>query len=202
MTQMSQQIILASRPVGDPNTDGFKMVEGVARVPEDGEVLCRSIYLSLDPYMRGRMSAAKSYAKPVEVGDVMEGGAVGEVLKSKCPGIETGDFVLGAGGWQEYFTLPGASLRKIDPERTPISTALGVLGMPGVTAYTGLLNIGKPESGETVVVAAASGAGGAAVGPLAEIKGARAVRIAGPSAQCGFVVDGPGFDGCINLPES
>ena len=198
MTQLNRQIVLASRPVGEPKTNDFKMVEGVAREPEAGEVLCRSIYLSLDPYMRGRMSAAKSYAKPVEVGDVMEGGAVGEVLSSKCPGIEAGDFVLGAGGWQEYFTLSGASLRKLDPERTPISTALGVLGMPGVTAYTGLLNIGKPESGETVVVAAASGAVGSAVGQIAKIKGARAVGIAGSAEKCGFVVDELGFDACID----
>ena len=198
MTQVNQQIVLASRPVGEPKTNDFKSVEDVAREPEAGEVLCRSIYLSLDPYMRGRMSAAKSYAKPVEVGDVMEGGAVGEVLNSKYPGIEIGDFVLGAGGWQEYFTLPGASLRKLDPERTPISTALGVLGMPGVTAYTGLLNIGKPESGETVVVAAASGAVGSAVGQIAKIKGARAVGIAGSAEKCGFVVDELGFDACID----
>ena len=198
MTQVNRQIVLASRPVGEPKTNDFKMVEGVVREPEAGEVLCRSIYLSLDPYMRGRISAAKSYAKPVEVGDVMEGGVVGEVLNSKCPGIETGDFVLGAGGWQEHFTLPGASLRKIDSERTPISTALGVLGMPGVTAYTGLLNIGKPESGETVVVAAASGAVGSAVGQIAKIKGARAVGVAGSPEKCRFVVDELGFDDCIN----
>ena len=198
MTQVNRQVVLASRPVGEPKTDNFKMVEGAARETDAGEVLCRSIYLSLDPYMRGRISAAKSYAKPVEVGDVMEGGVVGEVLNSKCPGIETGDFVLGAGGWQEYFTLPGASLRKIDSERTPISTALGVLGMPGVTAYTGLLNIGKPESGETVVVAAASGAVGSAVGQIAKIKGARAVGVAGSPEKCRFVVDELGFDDCIN----
>ena len=198
MTQVNRQVVLASRPVGEPKTSDFKMVEGAAREPEAGEVLCRSIYLSLDPYMRGRMSAAKSYAKPVEVGDVMEGGVVGEVLTSKYPGIEIGDVVLGAGGWQEYFTLPGASLRKLDPERTPISTALGVLGMPGVTAYTGLLNIGKPESGETVVVAAASGAVGSAVGQIAKIKGARAVGIAGSAEKCGFVVDELGFDACID----
>jgi len=198
MAQINRQIVLASRPVGEPKTSDFKMVEDVAREPEAGEVLCRSVYLSLDPYMRGRMSAAKSYAKPVEVGDVMEGGVVGKVLTSKYPGIEIGDVVLGAGGWQEYFTLPGASLRKIDPARAPISTALGVLGMPGMTAYAGLLNIGKPESGETVVVAAASGAVGSAVGQIAKIKGARAVGIAGSAEKCGFVVNELGFDACID----
>lgn len=202
MTQVNRQIILASRPMGEPKSSDFKMVERVAREPEAGEVLCRSIYLSLDPYMRGRMSAAKSYAKPVEVGGVMEGGIVGEVLNSNFPGIQTGDLVVGSGGWQEYFTLSGESLRKIDPKRAPISTALGVLGMPGVTAYSGLLNIGKPESGETVVVAAASGAVGSAVGQIAKIKGARAVGIAGSAEKCRFVVDELGFDDCINHRDS
>ena len=202
MTQVNRQIVLASRPVGEPKFSDFNLVEGVTREPEAGEVLCRSIYLSLDPYMRGRMSAAKSYAKPVEVGDVMEGGVVGEVMSSNFPGIETGNLVVGSGGWQEYFTLPGESLRKVDPERAPISTALGVLGMPGVTAYVGLKNIGKPESGETVVVAAASGAVGSVVGQIAKIKGARAVGVAGSSEKCGFVVDELGFDDCINHRDS
>ena len=198
MTQVNRQIVLASRPVGEPKSTDFKMVESVAREPEAGEVLCRSIYLSLDPYMRGRMSAAKSYAKPVEIGGVMEGGVVGEVLSSNFSDIKTGDFVVGAGGWQEYFTLPGTSLRKIDSERAPISTALGVLGMPGMTAYVGLSNIGKPQPGETVAVAAASGAVGSVVGQIAKIKGARAVGIAGSSEKCRFVVDELGFDDCIN----
>jgi hypothetical protein len=198
MTQVNRQIVLASRPVGEPKSTDFKMVESVAREPETGEVLCRSIYLSLDPYMRGRMSAAKSYAKPVEIGGVMEGGVVGEVLSSNFSDIKTGDFVVGAGGWQEYFTLPGTSLRKIDSERAPISTALGVLGMPGMTAYVGLSNIGKPQPGETVAVAAASGAVGSVVGQIAKIKGARAVGIAGSSEKCRFVVDELGFDDCIN----
>ena len=202
MTQVNRQIVLASRPVGEPKSSDFKLVESVAREPEAGEVLCRSIYLSLDPYMRGRMSAAKSYAKPVEIGGVMEGGVVGEVLNSNFPGIQTGDLVVGSGGWQEYFTLRGESLRIIDPGRAPISTALGVLGMPGVTAYSGLLNIGKPESGETVVVAAASGAVGSAVGQIAKIKGARAVGIAGSAEKCRFVVDELGFDDCINHRDS
>ena len=198
MTQVNRQIVLASRPVGEPKSTDFKMVESVAREPETGEVLCRSIYLSLDPYMRGRMSAAKSYAKPVEIGGVMEGGVVGEVLSSNFSDIKTGDFVVGAGGWQEYFTLPGTSLRKIDSERAPSSTALGVLGMPGMTAYVGLSNIGKPQPGETVAVAAASGAVGSVVGQIAKIKGARAVGIAGSSEKCRFVVDELGFDDCIN----
>jgi len=141
MTQVNRQIVLASRPVGEPKFSDFNLVEGVAREPEAGEVLCRSIYLSLDPYMRGRMSAAKSYAKPVEVGDVMEGGVVGEVMSSNFPGIETGNLVVGSGGWQEYFTLPGGSVRKIDLDRESASTALGVLFMPVMTAYAGLKNI-------------------------------------------------------------
>ena len=198
MTEINRQIVLASRPVGEPKSTDFEMIESVVRGPSAGEVLCRSIYLSLDPYMRGRMSAAKSYAKPIEINDVMEGGVVGEVLSSNFPGIQVGDFVLGAGGWQEYFTLPGASLRIVDPGRSPISTALGVLGMPGLTAYAGLLKIGKPESGETVVVAAASGAVGSAVSQIAKINEARAVGIAGSPEKCRFVVDELGFDDCIN----
>jgi len=198
MTQMNRQIVLASRPVGEPKTSDFNLVEGVPREPDAGEVLCRTIYLSLDPYMRGRMSAAKSYAKPVEVGDVMEGGVVGEVLNSSFDGINVGDLVVGPGGWQEYFTLPGASVRKIDSDRAPISTALGVLGMPGMTAYVGLKNIGKPQPGETVAVAAASGAVGSVVGQIAKIKGARAVGIAGSAEKCRFVIDELGFDDCIN----
>ena len=194
MTVVNRQILLAARPVGEPRSSDFKLVEGVTRDPQDGEVLCRSLFLSLDPYMRGRMSAAKSYAKPVEIDGVMEGGVVGEVIDSKFPDLSPGDFVVGHGGWQEYFTLPGKSLRRIDPERGPISTAVGVLGMPGVTAYTGLLNIGKPQAGETVVVAAASGAVGSIVGQIAKIKGARAVGGAGSDVKCRFVVDELGFD--------
>ncbi|HIC43591.1 MAG TPA: NADP-dependent oxidoreductase, partial [Sulfurimonas sp.] len=146
----------------------------------------------------GRMNAGKSYAKPVEVGGVMEGGTIGQVLESNHPDFSAGELVVGYGGWQEDFTLPARALRKVDPAWGPISTAVGVLGMPGVTAYTGLLNIGKPQAGETVVVAAASGAVGSVVGQIAKIKGARAVGVAGSPEKCKFVTDELGFDACLN----
>lgn len=198
MNEINQQIVLAARPVGEPKASDFASVEGAIKKPAAGEVLCRSLYLSLDPYMRGRMSGAKSYAKPVEIGGVMEGGVVGEVIESGDAGFSAGEIVFGYGGWQSYFTMPGKALRKIDPNLAPVSTALGVLGMPGVTAYTGLLNIGQPKSGETVVVAAASGAVGSVVGQIARIKGARAVGVAGSAEKCRFVVEELGFDACIN----
>ncbi len=194
----NHQILLAARPKGEPKPEDFEEVETSARSPEVGEVLCRTIYLSLDPYMRGRMNAGKSYAKPVEVGSVMEGGTVGQVLESQHEGLAIGDIVVGPGGWQEYFTVPGVKVRKVDPAWGPISTAVGVLGMPGVTAYTGLLNIGKPQPKETLVVAAASGAVGSAVGQIARIKGARSVGVAGSSEKCRFATEEFGFDVCLN----
>lgn len=194
----NRQILLASRPVGEPKPSDFQLVETPIQAPGEGEVLCRTIHLSLDPYMRGRMNAGKSYAKPVEVGGVMEGGAVGQVLESRHPDFSEGEIVVGYGGWQAHFTLSGKALRKVDPAWGPISTAVGVLGMPGVTAYTGLLNIGKPQPGETVVVAAASGAVGSVVGQIAQIKGARAVGVAGSPEKCRFVTEELGFDACLN----
>ncbi|MEK9786038.1 MAG: NADP-dependent oxidoreductase, partial [Gammaproteobacteria bacterium] len=198
MTPINKQVTLAARPIGAPALTDFAVVERAISPPAADEVLCKSLYLSLDPYMRGRMSAAKSYAAPVEIGAVMEGGVVGEVIDSRSEDFSIGDIVMGYGGWQEYFTLPAKSLRKVDAALAPISTALGVLGMPGVTAYTGLLNIGKPQAGETVVVAAASGAVGSVVGQIAKIKGARAVGIAGSERKCRYVVDELGFDACVN----
>ncbi len=158
----------------------------------------RTLFLSLDPYMRGRMSAAKSYAKPAELGQPMVGGTVGEIVASRHPQYREGDIVLGYGGWQEYALSNGRGLRKLDPAAAPVSTALGVLGMPGMTAYVGLLEIGQPRPGETVVVAAASGAVGSVVGQIAKIKGCRAVGIAGGTAKCRFVVEELGFDACID----
>ena len=166
--------------------------------PGDGEVLMRTRYLSLDPYMRGRMSAAKSYAKPVEVGAPMVGGTVGEVVASRHPNFAVGDIVMGYGGWQDYAVANGSGLRKLDPAAAPVSTALGVLGMPGMTAYAGLLEIGRPKAGETVAVAAASGAVGSVVGQIAKIKGCRAVGIAGGPDKCRFVVEELGFDACVD----
>jgi NADPH-dependent curcumin reductase CurA len=197
-SQTNQRIILTSRPEGAPTATDFRLVE--APVPEisPGEVLLRTIYLSLDPYMRGRMSAAKSYAPPVELGEVMEGGTVSIVQKSRNHDFRVGDYVLSHSGWQGYAVSDGTGLRRLDPSHYPLSTALGVLGMPGFAAYAGLLHIGKPEPGETVVVAAASGPVGSAVGQIARLKGARAVGIAGGAAKCAYVKDELGFDAVID----
>ena len=196
--QMNRQIVLASRPSGKPESANFRLDETAIPVPEDGQVLCKTIYLSLDPYMRGRMNAGKSYAPPVEIDEVMGAGTVGQVIESNNSKFNAGDFVFGYGGWQEFWVQNGTELKKVDPQLAPISTATGVLGMPGVTAYTGLLNIGKPKKGETVVVAAASGAVGSVVGQIARIKGARAVGIAGSAEKCKYVTEELGFDACVN----
>jgi NADPH-dependent curcumin reductase CurA len=158
MTERAQRIVLASRPVGEPTLDNFRLEELPIPQPGPGQMLLRTRWLSLDPYMRGRMSDAPSYAKPVGIGDVMEGGTVGEVVTSNVSGFTKGDIVVGRTGWQTHALSDGSGLQKVDPTRAPISTAVGVLGMPGMTAYMGLLEIGKPAAGETVVVAAASGA--------------------------------------------
>ncbi len=198
MTEQNLQIVLASRPVGRPSPDSFERVRTPVPTPTEGQVLLKIRYLSLDPYMRGRMSAAKSYAAPVELGQVMEGGTVGEVLESRHPDYAAGDFVLSHSGWQTYAVADAASLRKLDPQDAPVTTALGVLGMPGFTAYAGLLTIGQPKPGETVVVAAASGPVGATVGQIARIKGARAVGIAGGAEKCALVREEFGFDAVID----
>ncbi|WP_104665106.1 NADP-dependent oxidoreductase [Ensifer adhaerens] len=192
------QVLLAARPSGKPAPSDFRIVETAIPEPADGEVLLKVLYLSLDPYMRGRMNAGRSYAKPVEIGAVMEGGTVARVVRSRHPDFSDGDFVLSHSGWQSYALSRGAELRKLDPDAAPLSTALGILGMPGFTAYAGLLTIGQPKPGETVVVAAASGAVGSAVGQIARIKGARAVGIAGGADKCAFVRDTLGFDAVID----
>lgn len=202
----NRQIILASRPHGEPTPDNFKLVETNVVEPREGQMLLRTIYLSLDPYMRGRMDAGPSYAKPVEVGEVMEGSAVCEIVESNLSGFAPGDIVFASTGWQEFSLSRGEGVRKVDPSFGPISYSLGVLGMPGFTAYTGLLNIGKPQAGETLVVAAASGAVGSVVGQIAKIKGCRVVGIAGGERKCRFVTDELGFDTCVDhhqpdLPE-
>jgi NADPH-dependent curcumin reductase len=197
-TSVNRQIVLRSRPVGMPKPSDFDLVESPVPSPKDGEVLSRTIYLSLDPYMRGRISGAGSYAQSVEPGQVVVGGTVSEVLESKHPGVGRGDIVLGYDGWQSHAVSKGGGLRKLDPKQAPVSTALGVLGMPGMTAYVGLLDIGQPKPGETVVVSAASGAVGSAVGQIAKIKGARAVGIAGSPDKCDYVVRELGFDACVN----
>jgi NADPH-dependent curcumin reductase len=196
--RINRKIVLASRPEGAPQLSNFRLEENPAPQPNDGELLLRTLWLSLDPYMRGRMSAARSYAKPVEVGEPMVGGTVNEVMESRHPEFKPGDVVLGYAGWQDYAVSNGAGLRKLDARRAPISTALGVLGMPGMTAYTGLLTIGQPKPGETVVVAAATGPVGSLVGQIAKIKGCRAVGIAGGKEKCRYLIDELGFDAAVD----
>src|SRR4029079_7220634 len=156
MSQSAKRIVLVSRPVGEPKPSDFRIEDAAIPTPGNGELLLRTIWLSLDPYMRGRMSDAASYAAPVPIGGVMEGGTVCEVIASNHPGFAKGDIVLARAGWQTHALSDGKGLAKIDPKLAPVSTAVGVLGMPGMTAYTGLLDIGQPKAGETVVVAAAS----------------------------------------------
>lgn len=197
-TAKNHRIVLAARPNGEPKDEDFRIEEVDIPSPGDGQVLLRTLYLSLDPYMRGRMNAGPSYAPPVAIGRVMEGGTVSEVIESKAPGLRPGDLVLSRSGWQEYAVEEGTRLQKTDSRLAPISTRLGVLGMPGLTAYTGLLNIGQPRAGETVVVAAAAGAVGSVVGQIAKIKGCRAVGIAGGKKKCDFVVSELRFDVCVD----
>ncbi|OYU99334.1 MAG: NADP-dependent oxidoreductase [Burkholderiales bacterium PBB5] len=200
-TAVNQRIVLASRPEGEPSVANFRL-ESVP-VPEvaDGQVLVRNHYLSLDPYMRGRMNDGKSYAQPQPLDQVMGGGTVGEVVASQNPGFAVGDKVVGMGGWQHYSVVDGnlaGMLRKVDTTHVPLSAYLGAVGMPGVTAWYGLVQIINPQAGETVVVSAASGAVGSAVGQLAKARGARAVGIAGGADKCAYVVNELGFDACVD----
>jgi NADPH-dependent curcumin reductase CurA len=194
----STQITLAQRPHGEPDDSTFETV--TTELPEvgEGQVLLRTVYLSLDPYMRGRMSAAKSYAAPLEVGDVIVGGTVCEVEESRDERFPVGSTVLAYTGWQTHAVVDGDGLRLLDTDKVPSSTALGVLGMPGFTAYAGLLEIGKPQPGETVVVAAATGPVGSAVGQIAKVKGARAVGIAGGPEKCKALIEEFGFDVAVD----
>jgi NADPH-dependent curcumin reductase CurA len=198
---LNRQIHLVSRPSGEAVAENFGLVE--AQVPElaEGQVLVRVHFLSLDPYMRGRMNDAKSYAAPQPLDAVMQGGTVGEVVASRHPNYAVGDSVVGFGGWQQYHVAdagtPGV-LRKVDTSRVPLSAYLGAVGMPGVTAWYGLTQICKPQPGQTVVVSAASGAVGSAVGQLAKLRGCRAVGIAGGADKCAYVVDALGFDACVD----
>ena len=194
----AKRVVLASRPKGEPKASDFRVEEYAPPAPGEGQVLLRTVWLSLDPYMRGRMSDGPSYAAPVPIGGVMEGGTVSEVIASNNPAFSKGDIVMSRAGWQTHAISDGKGLAKVDPKLAPISTAVGVLGMPGMTAYTGLLDIGKPQAGETVVVAAASGAVGSAVGQIARIKGARAVGIAGGKDKCDYVTRELGFDACLD----
>ena len=193
-----RRVVLARRPPGEPAESDFRIEELPVPAPRANEVLVRVIYMSLDPYMRGRMRDQASYAKPVGIGDVMEGGTVGEVVASDNPAFKVGDIVEGRLGWQEYGVSLGSNLRKIDPALAPISTANGILGMPGLTAWFGLYEIGQPRPTETVVVSAASGAVGQVVGQLAKLSGCRVVGIAGGTRKCEFVRGELGFDAAVD----
>jgi NADPH-dependent curcumin reductase len=195
---MNRQILLKSRPAGMPTPANFEAADAPMPSLADGGVLRRTLYLSVDPYMRGRMSDAPSYAPPVGLGEVMGGHTVSEVVESRDASFRAGDIVAGYDGWQQFAAGPGKDLRKIDPAATPVTTALGVLGMPGFTAFVGLYDIGQPKAGETVVVSAASGAVGSVVGQLAKTRECRAVGVAGSREKCRFVVDELGFDACVN----
>jgi NADPH-dependent curcumin reductase CurA len=195
---VNRRIVLASRPAGWPTEANFRLVEAEVPQPQDAEVVVRNHYLSLDPYMRVRMDDVRSYAKPVEIGGVMEGETVGEVIASPSERFKPGDFVRGRMGWQEYGCAPEVLLTRVDAQRAPLSLYLGALGMPGVTGWVGLVDICAPKAGETVVVSAASGAVGSVVGQLAKKRGCRTVGIAGGAAKCRYVVDELGFDACVD----
>jgi NADPH-dependent curcumin reductase CurA len=186
MPEMNQQVLLKRRPNGMPVPDDFAIVGRPLSEPGEGQVLLRGIYLSLDPYMRGRISGQRSYATPTEIGDVIEGRVVGQVARSRHPGFREGDFASGGYGWQTHSVVNGDALTKLDPAQASLSTALGVLGMPGLTAYVGLKTIGQPQAGETVVVSAASGAVGGVAGQLAQRDGCRVVGIAGSADKCRY----------------
>jgi NADPH-dependent curcumin reductase len=192
------QVQLASRPTGWVEESNFRIVETAVPKPGPGQLLVKNLWLSLDPYMRGRMSDAKSYATPVQIGEVMVGGAVGEVLESSNPKFKPGDQVVGPLGWQLYAVSGGEGLVKIVPKLVPPSYYLGVTGMPGATAWVGLIEHCQPKVGETVVVSAASGAVGSVVGQLAKLQGCRAVGIAGGKVKCDHVVKALGFDACVD----
>ena len=198
MSNVNRKFTLAARPVGYPKPSDFDLVTEPIPTPNDGEVLVRTNYLSVDPYMRGRMNDRASYAPNVQIGEVMVGSVVGEVVASKNSDFQVGDFATGGLGWQEYGMSHGSNLRKVDPTLAPISTALGILGMPGLTAYFGLLEICKPQPGETVFVSAAAGAVGSLVGQIAKIKGCRAVGSAGSAEKVDYVVNELGFDAAFD----
>jgi NADPH-dependent curcumin reductase CurA len=244
MSTTNRRIVLAARPKGEPKDTDFRLEEAEVPAPAAGQVLLRTLYLSLDPYMRGRMNEGPSYAAAVEVGDVMTGATVSEVMSAPRPGgtgvspvaasgqrgasalspgdigaadpggtgvspvaasgqrgaseLTPGDIVLAQSGWQEYAVADAKTLRRLDPSAAPVSTALGVLGVPGLTAYTGLFNIGQPKPGETLVVGAAAGAVGSVVGQMGRIFGCRVVGVAGSPAKCEFVVKELGFDACVD----
>ena len=195
---INRRRLLANRPATEPSESDFQMVEDPVPEPGQDEFVARALYLSVDPYMRGRMRDVKSYAVPAALGEVMVGGAVSQVIASKNAAFAEGDIVQGSFGWQEYASSDGTGVTTVDAALAPLSTALGVLGMPGMTAYFGLLEVGQPEAGETVVVSAAAGAVGGVVGQIAKIKGCRAVGIAGGAQKCAYLLDELGFDAAVD----
>ena len=200
----NKQILLAARPAGAVEEKHFRLVESAIPKAGKGEFVVRTHYMSLDPYMRGRMNDAKSYAQPQALNQTMMGGTVGEVIESRNPGFVVGDKVVGMGGWQEYGLVPAAMtgmLRKVDDSRVPLSAYVGAVGMPGVTAYYGLVHIIAPKAGDTLVVSAASGAVGSAFGALAKARGCRVVGVAGGADKCAYVVNALGFDACIDYKQ-
>ena len=195
---VNQQITLGSRPVNYPRESDFALLETPIPGPGEGQVLVQTLWLSLDPYMRGRMRAAHAYATPMELGQVIVGGVVGRIIRSRTPAFSEGEIVEGSLGWQEYAVSDGSNLRRVDLGLGPLSTALGVLGMPGMTAYFGFLEVGQPRTGDTVVVSAASGAVGQVVGQISKIMGCRTIGVAGSPAKIDYIVNELGFDAGIN----
>ena len=195
---VNRRIVLASRPVGAPVAENFRLESDTIPTPSEGEILLRSVYLSLDPYMRGRMSDAKSYADPVAIDEAMVGGTVCQVIESKHPNFAQGEWVLAFTGWQDYGLSNGEGLIKMGTNPANPSYALGVMGMPGFTAYMGLLDIGQPKQGDTLVVAAATGAVGSMVGQIGKLKGCRVIGVAGGDEKCRYAVEQLGFDQCID----
>lgn len=198
MAETNRQVLLKRRPNGMPVPEDFSTVDSALPEPGEGQVLLRGIYLSLDPYMRGRISGQQSYAKRTEIGEVIEGRVIGQVAKSRHSGFREGDIAAGGFGWQTWSAVDGGGLQKLDPAAAPISTALGILGMPGLTAYAGLKTIGEPKPGETVVISAASGAVGAVAGQLAKRDGCRVVGIAGGAEKCAWLTRELGFDAAVD----
>jgi len=194
----NRRILLKSRPTGMPMPENFDCVEEPVPEPDEGEMLVQNLWLSLDPYMRLLMSPQKAYSAPVELGAVMEGRTVGRILESRDPGFRSGEYVVGGGNWQEYGLMTVEGTRKLDPDTVPLSTALGVLGMPGQTAWVGMTLLAEARASDTVVVSAAAGAVGSLAGQIAKLKGCRVVGIAGGAEKCHHVVNQLGFDACVD----
>ena len=201
-TEINVRVLLKSRPTGFPVEDDFEVVESPIPQPQQGEILLESMWLSLDPYMRGRMNDAKSYAPSVDIGEPMVGGAVAKVVESRSPLFNPGDIVEGRFGWQSYAISNGIAVRKVDESLAPVQTAVGVLGMPGLTAYFGFLDVCDPTPGDTVVVSAASGAVGQIVGQIAKIMGCKVIGTVGSEPKAKFIVEELGFDYAINYKTS